>query len=89
MTKTFLKNQNIPTKPCPRCGVGKVYVGERSKSLNVKINGVSVCEDCMVKHIKEITDPSTKDLTICIDCGEDVGNGAPHWEQCPVLGRTD
>jgi hypothetical protein len=51
MGQTFLKNQNIPTKPCPRCNVGTIYTGERAKSLNVKIDGQAVCEDCMVKHL--------------------------------------
>jgi hypothetical protein len=55
MTKTFLKNQNIPTKPCPQCGVGTIYTGERAKALNVKIvrDGVeiAVCEDCVVKDL--------------------------------------
>lgn len=51
MAKTFLKNQNIPTKPCPRCKEGTIYTGERSRVLNVTIDGKPVCEDCMVKHL--------------------------------------
>ena len=51
MAQTFLKNQNIPTKPCPRCTTGTIYTGERAKALNVQIDGVAVCEDCVVRDL--------------------------------------
>ena len=48
----MLKNQNISQKPCPRCGVNTIYTGERCKGINPKIDGVEVCEDCVVKEIR-------------------------------------
>lgn len=88
MSKQILKNQNIPTKPCPRCKTGKVYTGERSKALNLVLDGVAVCEDCVVKdlvnkyHNKPV---EQKASGICWGCGNNIGAGEDHWEDCYVL----
>lgn len=79
----MLKNQNIPQKPCPLCKTGKIYTGERGKALNVQLDGVSVCEDCVVEALKERY-AGGLDGTICLSCGNDVEREG-HWESCPIL----
>ena len=46
----MLKNQKMPTKPCT-CGRGTVYTGERGVSLNLKVDGKIVCEECALDNI--------------------------------------
>ena len=47
----MLKNQNISTKQCPTCPTGKIYTGERGKRLNPRVDGIQVCEECVLKSI--------------------------------------
>lgn len=80
MSKQFLKNQSMPTKAC-RCGRGTIYT--RDRVLNAKIDGVDVCEECMVDYLVskyELGTPGTPN--ICWGCGNNIGAGEEHWEEC-------
>ena len=47
-------NQKAPTKPCPRCGTGRVYTAnDRGGAYNDKIDGQAVCPDCKFDDILE------------------------------------
>jgi len=48
--RPFLKDQDMPTGPCPTCETGSIYTG-RAAALNVKIDDQAVCEDCKVKSL--------------------------------------
>ena len=80
MAKQMLKGQSMPTKKC-RCGRGDIFT--RQDSLNPKIDGVSVCEECMVEHIRDryaLGSPAPEG--ICLECGNNIGGGEEHWSEC-------
>lgn len=43
-------NVNAKTKPCPRCGIGKVYTGDMT-TYNPTVDGVQVCTDCKTNEL--------------------------------------
>lgn len=48
------KGNGPDSKPCPKCGVGKIMVGERYSLYNPRLpqpDGRQVCPDCFLHYL--------------------------------------